>query len=130
MGTRKTTISVHTARRWLKANQWRYGQARKGEYIDGHEREDVVEYQNEFVNHFKGYEGCMTMFDKDGNITQHPILNAGEKQLWLNTHDESVFYANDRQKTQWSHASGDCKPQAKGEGASIMVSDFLSPDYG
>ena len=59
-----------------------------------------------------------------------PILNAGEKQLWFNTHDESVFYANDRRKTQWCHASDDCKPQAKGKGASIMVSDFLSPDYG
>ncbi len=69
------------------------------------------------------------MYDKDGNIAQDPILN-WEKQLWLNTHDESVFYANDRWKTQWSHASNDCKPQAKGEGTSIMVSDFLSPDYG
>lgn len=69
------------------------------------------------------------MFDKDG-IPSHPTLQPGERQLYLNTHDKSTFKANDRKKSQWIHKSDDCKPQPKDEGASIMVSDFLCPDYG
>lgn len=45
-------------------------------------------------------------------------------------HDESVFYANDRQKTRWVHKSGKAVPHAKGEGASLMAADFVSADYG
>ncbi|TDL16543.1 hypothetical protein BD410DRAFT_707189, partial [Rickenella mellea] len=50
--------------------------------------------------------------------------------LVLVTHDESTFYANNRKKTLWVHVSATPKPQVKGEGASIMVSDFCSPDIG
>ncbi|KAJ7165213.1 hypothetical protein C8R46DRAFT_836022, partial [Mycena filopes] len=42
---RKRSISVWTARRWLKRLDWRYGRRRNGMYIDGHEREDIVEYR-------------------------------------------------------------------------------------
>jgi len=73
MGTKATTISINTARRWLKANKWRYRKAKKGEYVDGHEREDVIEYRNGFIKCFEGYEGCMTMYDRDGNIARAPI---------------------------------------------------------
>jgi len=48
----------------------------------------------------------------------------------LITHDESTFYANDRRKTRWVHESEKATPNPKGEGVSIMVSDFCSPDLG
>ncbi|KAJ6483032.1 hypothetical protein DFH09DRAFT_950068 [Mycena vulgaris] len=44
-------------------------------------------------------------------------------------HDESIFYANDRRKIRWVHASETAKPYAKGEGASMMVAAFVS-EYG
>jgi hypothetical protein len=46
------------------------------------------------------------------------------------THDESVFYQNDQRKTAWVHDSDKAKLKPKGDGQSIMVSDFLTPDWG
>jgi hypothetical protein len=48
--------------------------------------------------------------------------------IWY--HDESTFYANDRRKTYWVHKDEKAIPQPKGEGASLMVADFVSADYG
>ena len=39
-------ISEHTARRWLIKLGWHQTVVRKGVYMDGHEHEDVVDYQN------------------------------------------------------------------------------------
>ena len=51
-------------------------------------------------------------------------------QLVLVTHNESTFYANDRCKTRWTHTSETPTPERKGEGTSLMVSDFLVPEWG
>jgi hypothetical protein len=45
-------------------------------------------------------------------------------------HDESTFYANDRRQIRWVWAGETPKPVPKGEGASLMVADFVSADYG
>jgi hypothetical protein len=47
--------------------------------------------------------------------------------MWV--HDESVFYAHDRRQTAWYHKDETAKPYAKGEGATLMVADFVSADY-
>ncbi|KAF7302004.1 RNF220 domain-containing protein [Mycena indigotica] len=48
-GIQKRSISVRTARRWLKRMDWRFGARKNGMYVDGHEREDVVAYRAAFV---------------------------------------------------------------------------------
>jgi hypothetical protein len=48
--------------------------------------------------------------------------------LWF--HNESTFYANNWQKIRWCHKDKNVVPYTKGEGASQMVSDFVSADYG
>ncbi|KIJ26478.1 hypothetical protein M422DRAFT_140014, partial [Sphaerobolus stellatus SS14] len=132
----KLTISLRTAQRWLKRLNWRYGQKRNGMFIDGHERPDVTEYRNSLVERWlgeKGYEKRMVVYDNDGNIVSKPN-GWGDKNhrflLILVTHDESTFYANDRRNSKWFHSSEKAVPQPKGEGASIMVSDFLVPEWG
>jgi hypothetical protein len=45
-------------------------------------------------------------------------------------HDKCIFYANDRRKIRWVHSSETAKPRKKGEGHSMMVIAFVSPDYG
>ncbi|RGB23169.1 hypothetical protein C1646_774911 [Rhizophagus diaphanus] len=45
----KTTISETTARIWLKKMGYHYKKYQKGVYVDGHEHEDVVEYQKIFL---------------------------------------------------------------------------------
>ncbi|RPD65154.1 hypothetical protein L227DRAFT_583210 [Lentinus tigrinus ALCF2SS1-6] len=42
----------------------------------------------------------------------------------------STFYQNDRRQVRWVHSSETAKPRPKGEGASLMVADFVSADYG
>lgn len=42
-------------------------------YIDGHEREDVVQYRNEFLERWKGYKKHMVTYDDDGNINSTPM---------------------------------------------------------
>ena len=51
-------------------------------------------------------------------------------RLILVTHDESVFYQNDSCKTHWIASSSKATPLPKGDGQSIMVSDFLTSEWG
>ena len=50
--------------------------------------------------------------------------------LILVTHDESIFYENDHQKSKWINADETHKPECKGKGQLIMVSDFLTIEWG
>lgn len=48
--------------------------------------------------------------------------------IW--THDESTFYAYDRRLIRWVHKTEKAVPRTKGDGASLMVADFVSAEYG
>ena len=50
--------------------------------------------------------------------------------LILVTHDELTFFQNDERKTHWGHQDSWPAPQPKGEGQSLMVSDFLTAEWG
>ena len=45
-------------------------------------------------------------------------------------HDELIFYAHDRRKKGWYHKDTPAKPYKKGEGALLMIVDFVSADFG
>jgi hypothetical protein len=47
----EATISESTAMRWMKKMGFSLSRVRKGIYIDSHEREDVVESCDTFINH-------------------------------------------------------------------------------
>jgi hypothetical protein len=75
----------------------------------------------------------MVMYDKNGNVASTPVgfpVPGGHFRLILVTHNESTFYANDHRKTKWTHSSEKATLECKGEGPSLMVSDFLTPDWG
>jgi hypothetical protein len=111
---------------------WRYGQAKKGMYIDGHEWEDVVEYRKGFLSCMDEYSKRMTTYDCNGNIFTEPTginLAAGIFPLVKITHDESTFTMYDRRRTKWDHADTK-QPEAKNEGASLMVSGLLTEEWG
>lgn len=134
LGTKACNISERTAQRWLHKLSWRFTRKRAGMYIDGHECKDVVEYRNQFLERWKEYEKRFVTYDNDGNIlkwpTGFPVPQVGRFRLILVTHDESTFHANDRRKTKWVHASEKAVAERKGEGDSIMVSDFLTIEWG
>ncbi|KIJ31296.1 hypothetical protein M422DRAFT_186218, partial [Sphaerobolus stellatus SS14] len=129
---KKLTISIRTARNWLHKLEWRYGKKKNGMYIDGHEREDVIAYRIEFLNRMKEYFTRMAIYDNEGNaiLPSGFAVPDGCFRLILVTHDESTFYANDRRKAKWTHKDDKAVPEPKGEGQSLMISDFLTPEWG
>lgn len=50
------TISVQTARSWMRKLGYIRTRAKKGIYIDGHDRPDVIEARKEFLDHVKELE--------------------------------------------------------------------------
>jgi len=103
-------------------------------YIDGHECEDIVAYQDAFTKRWREYEKCFVIHDNDGKVLSNaigfPVPQVGRFRLILVTHDESTFYENDRRKTKWTHISEKATTEKKGEGQSLMVSDFLTVEWG
>lgn len=111
---------------------WRYGEPKKGMYKDGHEDPEVVDYRRQFCERWEGYAKRMAIFDNDGNKISDPMgidFANGMYPLIHVTHDESTFHANDRRRKQWNHSDA-VVLQPKGEGQSIMVSDFLTREWG
>jgi hypothetical protein len=134
LGTKARGIHVRTARRWLHKLSWRYQQKKKGMYIDGHEREDVVEYRRRFIERWKEYEKRFIIYGNDGNVLSTPtgfaVPQGVRFRLILVTHDESTFYENDRRKIHWMPKDAKAVAEKKGEGQSIMVSEFLTSEWG
>ncbi|KAI1007480.1 hypothetical protein K3495_g733 [Podosphaera aphanis] len=87
-----------------------FSNIKKGVYIDGHEREDVVKYREEVIRSRK------EPFDPQPN----------EKPLVFVTNDEPIFNANDGKRQMWINRES--QPlQPKGKEKDIMASTFLTP---
>ncbi|KIJ51597.1 hypothetical protein M422DRAFT_243892 [Sphaerobolus stellatus SS14] len=110
---KKVKITVHTAQNWLHKLEWQYGKQLNGMYIDEHEREDVITYRMKFLQRMKEYMRCMATYDNDGNLF-----------------NPQGFQVEGGRKTAWTHSSDKAVPQPKGEGQSLMISDFLTSEWG
>ena len=125
----RKTISIRTAERWLHILGYKYKGYRKGIYYDGHEWEDVVTYQKEFLEVMKELEQRMARYEEEKMDAIPPVLRPEERELILITHDECIFYTNDRKKKIWI-PDDEMLLRKKGNGKSIMVSEFLSEACG
>jgi hypothetical protein len=75
---------------------------RKGVYMDGHERADVVKYRDEvFLPLMASYERRMVQFEGPDLQRIEPTLNPGEKPIIALFHDECCFHANDYKQKAW-----------------------------
>ncbi|KAJ7622725.1 hypothetical protein DFH06DRAFT_1009349, partial [Mycena polygramma] len=123
-------ISVRTARRYLNDLGYRFTTEKKGQYSDGHERDDVVYYREEvYLPSLKGFQDRSCIFDADGSVTT-PSLPPGARRTVIWYHDESIFYAHDRRRKSWYHKDAPATPYKKGDGVSYMVADYFSADFG
>lgn len=129
----KKPISLSTAQNWMKRLAYRWTKVPNGQFVDGHERADVVAYRRDvFLPTLAEYDFTTRQWTSDGAEIPLPDdgCNAGVQRVVIWYHDESTFYAHDRRIVRWVHESEDPVPRAKGEGVSLMVSDFISADYG
>ncbi|KAH7333732.1 hypothetical protein B0J17DRAFT_631846 [Rhizoctonia solani] len=103
------------------------------QYFDGHEQADVVEYrQSIFVPFWRHLERLRVIYNEDGlPDPQHPMaLRPGKKPIIFWFHDESVFFGNDCRLVRWVHIDEQSVPFKKGQGNTIMVTDFVYPEFG
>lgn len=124
------TISERTAGIWMKKMGFVFKGPVSAPYTDGHERKDVTEYrQNIFLPEMAGLFERMRKFDNEGKEEEESARQKGRRVVvWF--HDESTFYAHDRRQKHWRKEDAKAEAQAKGEGISKMVVDFVSADYG
>ena len=123
-------VSERQAVRWLHLLGFSRKGYLKGTYVDGHERRDVVEYREQFLQRISEYETRMIRYV--GDDCEHairPDLPDGIKPLVLVVQDESCFAAFDGNKTQWVLKDHNTL-RPKGNGRSIMVSEFLCECHG
>jgi hypothetical protein len=98
----KKPICDRTARRWLRKLGYDKATLRKGVYMDGHERPDVVEYRNtSYLPKMLEYESRMTRYEGPDLTPHPPELKPGEKRIISICHDECIFSANDYQTAAW-----------------------------
>ncbi|KAI0037719.1 hypothetical protein FA95DRAFT_1506618 [Auriscalpium vulgare] len=119
-------ITIRTAQRWLHELGYRWKVTPKGQYVDGHEREDVRAYRDSvYLPRMAESAGKKRVWTRDGELEEEP------DEPWVDWyHDETHFAANDRRELRWVHKDEKPVPYAKTEGATLMVADFVSADYG
>jgi hypothetical protein len=92
-------------------------------------RAGLVHYQQfRFIPVWSRFEKRMRAYDSKTMQEVAPTLVPREREVMVWFHDESIFYANDRRLSRWVHRTERAIPYPKGEGASIMVADFISID--
>lgn len=124
-------INIRTARCYLNALGFRFTHAKKGQYSDGHEREDIVhERTTVFIPKWKALETEMRNWKRDNILQMENSLPASGKWVVVWFHGETIFYANNRRRLTWYHKDADAKPYAKGDGASLMIAHVISANYG
>ena len=119
-------ISLATAKRWLHSLGFHPTPDRKGLYIDGHERPDVVEYRRIFLKKLNILHSTHLPppVCDDGVVSKDLGSPNATKKLVLIFHDESIYHSNEDQGWQWTEKNKvTIKPKGKGRG--LMVSDFI-----
>ena len=128
-------VSMATARRWLHQMGFEVITPRKGIFIDGHERDDVVESRKMFLRRmvkigFVHITNAPTDSSRAAIPTdlEPPTLDRCSKTVVF-FHDESTFNSNDDQNLKWG-VKGEKIMKKKSKGAGIMVSDFIDEHQG
>ena len=104
---------------------WEYKDNSKNIYFDGHEREDVVAYRQQFLRQWAELRKQMASYEGE-KLDQviSPVLPHDIPEIVPVTHDELIFYANDDVVKAWGPAD-ESRIRRKSQGLSIHVSDFL-----
>ena len=123
-------IGWETARKWLHVLGFDFICPKKGSFVDGHEREDVVKHRKKFLRKMVG----IGFLRPDNAPTEEarsalPVdLETPSEERIAKTmvffHDETIFHANEGQSRQWG-IRGTHAVQHKSKGKGIMISHFI-----
>ena len=129
------SIALESGRKWMHKLGFEVVHAKKGTFIDGHERDDVVAYRKVFLRKMVALgflnasnaptEEAQNALPKDLECPSQAIID----KTVIFFHDESTFQCNDDQSTLWATKETTIiRPKSKGTG--IMVSDFICEQDG
>lgn len=123
-------ISIETGRKWMHHLGFEVLNAKKGTFVDGHERDDVVAYRKTFLRRMftLGFLNPDNAPTEDAKAALPQDLDPCNPELSKKTvvlfHDETTFQANDDQTVFWGTKDTKVmRPKSKGSG--IMVSDYI-----
>ena len=125
-----TEISESTARRWMYFLGFRQKVKGKNYFVDGHEREDVVQHRGEFLGSMEDLcQRCHVFSGDSMDLVTQPILMNGQKRVVIIVQDESIFYTNDSILLAWLVVNETyIKPKSTGQ--SQHVSAFTCDCHG
>ena len=119
-------ICERTASTWLHSLGFEHGDLKKGVYIDGHERPDVIEARIHFLKEMEKFQSRMYRFTGvDREITIQPHCIDGELPMIWVVHDESVFDSSGGRLKVWTEEGHPALPPKRGQ--SLHVSGLISP---
>ena len=128
-------ISHETGRKWLHELGFSVVSKKKGTFVDGHEREDVVQYRSKFLRRMVtlGFLNPSNAPTEEAKAALPADLSSPDTVVIDKTvvlfHDETTFQSNEDQLTLWAEkGTSIMRPKSKGNG--IMVSDFISEQHG
>lgn len=116
-------ITSRTAYRWLHVLGYVRSRTKKGMYVDGHEREDVVKYRKGFLMAMDYLEP--RFIKAESGAGTNIVIPDVPTPIVFYTHDECTFYSNDGETHSW-HKEGRAPLPKKSRGQSLMVSAFIS----
>ena len=130
----EVNMSTRRLREWLRIIGWSFKSAAsgKGEYVDGHERPDVVAARVIFVQKmtalFEKMEHYQDGLEKEMEVVI-PRHDVQARQHVLTVQDESCFFSSDGSKRLWMPENQRVL-LPKSNGTAIMVSEYLCPCHG
>jgi hypothetical protein len=126
-------ISRATVYSWLRRLGFYKSESKKGVYVDGHEREDVVRYRQEvflpLIGEALSYSRQYDETEDRKWKTVEPDLPKGIRRHVFYFHDESCFHGYDYKKTIWlNKTTNQQKMPGKSKGKLVHCSDFIGPE--
>ena len=120
-------IQPRTAVKWLHNLGFRPQSLKKSIYIDGHERDDVIEYRKLYLRKLDILSSTHLPPPscEDGLTAVQTGIPSATKGLVLIFHDESSFHANEGQSIMWAE-EGRVPIRPNNQGRGLMVSDFVT----
>lgn len=112
--------------RWLHKHGFTVDKT-TSQYVDGHDRPDVVEYRQAYLQRKLDYDRrIISHVPTQDEIEHFMTLPLNERPIIYVSQDEMTCWANDRKITEWRDEASKSKPcRQKSFGSSIMVSGWF-----
>ena len=123
-------ITERTCRTWMKRLGFNWKTTKKGQYYDGHERKDVLEHRQRFVNTMEDFMVRSKTFQWDNEFNVFKLIErkdtSGKEVMFVNQ-DESVYHVqDDGYGASWVEEGDDYRSRPKGKGVRVHVSSFIN----